>query len=106
MPATSNPNGRRPSAGPRVVSTTMDLELEGKAAIVTGGSRGIGKAVARQLALEGAAVGIAARDQTRIDATVDELAAITGAGQTNRRLPGEGLLPAALSQNWYPKRTP
>ena len=31
----------------------MDLELEGKAAIVTGGSRGIGKAVARELGLEG-----------------------------------------------------
>ena len=44
----------------------MDLELAGKRAIVTGGSRGIGKAIARQLAIEGADVGIAARDEQRI----------------------------------------
>ena len=55
----------------------MDLELAGKRAIVTGGSRGIGKAVARQLALEGAWVAIAARDRPRLDATVAELAAAT-----------------------------
>jgi NAD(P)-dependent dehydrogenase (short-subunit alcohol dehydrogenase family) len=56
----------------------MDLELTGKRAIVTGGSRGIGKAIARELALEGVDVGIAARDQARIDGAVEELAAATG----------------------------
>jgi NAD(P)-dependent dehydrogenase (short-subunit alcohol dehydrogenase family) len=55
----------------------MDLELTGKRAIVTGGSGGIGKAVARQLAREGADVGIAARDETRIADAVAELAADT-----------------------------
>jgi len=49
------------------------LELTGKRAIVTGGSRGIGKAIARELALEGVDVGIAARDQARIDGAVEEL---------------------------------
>ncbi len=39
----------------------MDLGLQGKHAIVTGGSRGIGKAIARELAREGADVAIVAR---------------------------------------------
>jgi NAD(P)-dependent dehydrogenase (short-subunit alcohol dehydrogenase family) len=39
----------------------MDLELASKTAIVTGGSRGIGRAVARQLAIEGCDVAIVAR---------------------------------------------
>src|SRR5580704_10024499 len=56
----------------------MDLQLAGKKAIVTGGSRGIGKAIARQLALEGVDVGIAARDAERIDSAVAELSASTG----------------------------
>ena len=56
----------------------MDLELDGKRAIVTGGSRGIGKAIVRRLALEGADVGIAARDPERIRDAADELSALTG----------------------------
>ncbi|MBO0684563.1 MAG: SDR family NAD(P)-dependent oxidoreductase [Candidatus Dormibacteraeota bacterium] len=57
----------------------MDLELRGKAAIVTGGSRGIGKAVARELAREGAAVAIVARDRDALEATAAELRQETGA---------------------------
>jgi NAD(P)-dependent dehydrogenase (short-subunit alcohol dehydrogenase family) len=56
----------------------MDLELEGKAAIVTGGSRGIGKAVARELGLEGVDVAIVARGQEALDETAAELSAETG----------------------------
>ena len=56
----------------------MDLELQGKRAIVTGGSRGIGKQIARLLGMEGADVAIAARDMERLTATAAELAAETG----------------------------
>ena len=40
----------------------MDLELKGKVAIITGGSRGIGKAIGRELAKEGANVALVGRD--------------------------------------------
>jgi NAD(P)-dependent dehydrogenase (short-subunit alcohol dehydrogenase family) len=56
----------------------MDLELSGKSAIVTGGNRGIGKAVARELAREGVSVMIAARDRAALEATSAELAEDTG----------------------------
>src|SRR4051794_26146847 len=44
----------------------MDLQLSGKRAIVTGGSRGIGLAVAHRLAGEGASVALVARDAARL----------------------------------------
>jgi len=56
----------------------MDLGLQGKRAIVTGGSLGIGKAIARELAREGADVAIAARTKDQLEATARELAAETG----------------------------
>ncbi len=51
----------------------MDLQLTGKRAIVTGGSRGIGKAVARALVAEGVAVVIGARHAGPLEATAAEL---------------------------------
>ncbi|MDE2970174.1 MAG: SDR family NAD(P)-dependent oxidoreductase [Chloroflexota bacterium] len=56
----------------------MDLELEGKRAIVTGGSRGIGKQIARVLGEEGVDIAIAARDAERLATAAEELATATG----------------------------
>src|SRR2546425_434691 len=52
--------------------------LRGKHGIVTGGSLGIGKAIARELAREGADVAIVARTKEQLEATARELAAETG----------------------------
>jgi 3-oxoacyl-[acyl-carrier protein] reductase len=52
----------------------MDLGLRGKRALITGGSRGIGFAVAQALAAEGAAVGLVARDPEGLAAAAAHLA--------------------------------
>ena len=56
----------------------MDLGITDKVGVVTGGSRGIGKAIARALAREGARVALIARDMDVCEATAKELANETG----------------------------
>lgn len=56
----------------------MDLELQGKTALITGGSKGIGKAIAVALAEEGVDVAIAARSQETLDEAAEEIRAATG----------------------------
>src|SRR5437660_261165 len=53
----------------------MDLELRGKRAVITGGSVGIGLAVAHALAAEGVDVAIVARDGARAEREASEIAA-------------------------------
>lgn len=56
----------------------MDLQIQGKRAIVTGGSRGIGKAIARDLAKEGCDVAISGRDMSTLQSAADEISKATG----------------------------
>src|SRR5438067_1927383 len=56
----------------------MDLGLAGKNAIVTGGSLGIGKAIALELAREGVKVAIAARTKGPLEAAAHEISVATG----------------------------
>jgi len=51
----------------------MDLGLHGRRALITGGSRGIGFAVAEALVAEGAAVGLVARDAAGLAAAAERL---------------------------------
>ena len=53
----------------------LDMQFTGKAAIVTGGATGIGKAIAASLAARGARVAIASRNRAHLDGAADELRA-------------------------------
>jgi len=56
----------------------MDLQLKGLKAIVTGGTKGIGLAIARTLAKEGADVAICARNVAAVEAAATELKGLSG----------------------------
>ena len=57
----------------------MDFGISGKVALVTAGSRGLGRGCAQQLAAEGCRVAICARDEKALKRTAAEIADQTGA---------------------------
>jgi 3-oxoacyl-[acyl-carrier protein] reductase len=68
----------------------LNLGLEGRVALVGGASRGLGRALAEELAAEGASVAVCARESESLDATADALGALA--------------LPADLSVEGEPAR--
>jgi NAD(P)-dependent dehydrogenase (short-subunit alcohol dehydrogenase family) len=56
----------------------MKIDLTGRTAVITGGSRGLGEAMARALAEAGAQIALVARDRERLNAVRDAIAACGG----------------------------
>lgn len=79
----------------------MDLQLQGKSILVTGGSKGIGKAMARAFAEEGANVSIAARDMETLTKCKNELGGKVSIFQTdiNKAVAREKLMDSFIKQN-------
>ncbi len=63
----------------------MDLNLRGKSVLITGASRGIGYAIAEEMAAEGCNLHLAARDETRLKALAERLAGDHGIRATTYR---------------------
>lgn len=75
----------------------MDLQLEGKRALVTGSTAGIGYAIAEALAQEGAAVIVNGRTKERVDRAVEQLRARATASQIHN-LPADLGTAAAVQE--------
>jgi 3-oxoacyl-[acyl-carrier protein] reductase len=74
----------------------MELGLRGRRAIVTGGSKGLGQAIAAELLAEGAAVAICSRHAAELDAAAAELRAAAAQGPPVTALPCDVTDPAAV----------
>src|SRR5207344_8263 len=70
--------GRRPAGWRHTVSGAK--ALAGRVVVVTGGGRGIGLAIARSLAEDGASVVVSGRDAGRLHAAVVEIDGAGGSG--------------------------
>ena len=57
----------------------MKIDLKGRTAVITGGSRGLGEAMAKALAGAGAQIALVARDRARLERVRDDIAAHGGA---------------------------
>jgi NAD(P)-dependent dehydrogenase (short-subunit alcohol dehydrogenase family) len=56
----------------------VDIQLTGRTAVITGGNRGLGEAMAKALAEAGANIALVARDRTRLEAVRDAITATGG----------------------------
>jgi len=54
----------------------MEINLKGRTAVITGGSRGLGEAMANALASAGAQIALVARDRARLERVRDDIAAL------------------------------
>ncbi|HEY4395179.1 MAG TPA: SDR family oxidoreductase [Polyangia bacterium] len=75
----------------------MDLDIENKVALVTGASRGIGRAIALGLAAEGARVVLCARNAPDLEAAVREARARGGGEAAAIGVPADVTTPAGVS---------
>jgi 3-oxoacyl-[acyl-carrier protein] reductase len=83
----------------------MDLGMEGATAVVTGGSKGMGKAIAERLAAEGAQVAVLARGPEALEETVEALHGLGSAGSFSLAVDMRNAAAAAaafdqLAQRW------
>jgi len=82
----------------------LELGLNGKVAIITGGSEGLGRAAAEKLAAEGARVAICARRKEILDQAADEIRKATGGqvlaqvADVSRAADCEGLVNTVVAQ--------
>lgn len=75
----------------------MDFKLSGKSSLVMGASKGLGFAVARELATEGVKVAICARDEERLKAAAHTLGATALVGDLRQPGTGRRLVEDAIS---------
>ena len=74
----------------------MDFGLSGKSALVMGASKGLGFAVARELAAEGANIAICARDEARLQKATEALGATALVGDLRQPQEGRRLVERAV----------